>query len=665
MAYGMNPGMIDEETPEERRMRLLAEMNPFTPRAGMGEQGSIGSSGSAFGFMPQGMLSSGQTFNTPERGTFVDPGAPPSAGPAWRDPGSDGPGTVYQDPPTPGILSTKMGESSKPELDGILFGGTRSAGGMDALAAAKNRDSMQSGPEVAAPGINLMGANGSDRNNVPRSPDAPANAPSIVANPFGPTPAPASPAPPAGAPSSFPTPPRTTTPARQPRAIVEGGAPAISPPPIAPGAPAAGQAASPRAAGAAILPPPQAAAVADGLSRTPGSPDAMNWLKENADLFIGIGAGLLSGKNIGEGILHGLKMANESKVASAKEKELLRRNQTEQLQTATYAAMVKQAYGDKVTPEQAIAIAQTPAMMNEVFKSQFPSEQWQQQGGQNGQPGYLRNARTGDIKSDPSRPGPDAATKETVDLTTPEERRAHGIPESDKGLYKWSKETGLQAVGQAKMYPSPEEAAQTKANTARVESQTGMLDALAKKRMQAQGQVGLLNRLDELMGQIDTGAKTQALENFRKATGIALDANASKVQAASATAEKMALGLHESGTGTITDRDMESFRQQIPSLMGTPEGNRLVSETLHGIAEHHKDATDIAARWQTGKLSPEQATDALLNLKDPFSRMREYQAARTPEATTAAPGGAAAPAAGPTPSAAGVRIYDPRTRTFR
>lgn len=642
MAYGPNLGAIDEETPEERRMRLLAEMNPFTPRPGMGEQGTIGSSGSAFGFMPQGMLSAGDTFNTPERGTYVDPGAPRSAGPAWRDPGSDGPSTVYQDPPSPGILSTKVGETSKPELDGILFGGTRSAPGMDAIMAAKPRESMQTGPEVTAPGINVTGANGSDRTNVPRSPDAPAN---TVPNPFAPG---------AAAPAtSF------QTPSRQARAVVTGGVPTPSPSAPAPSAPAAGMAASPKAAGAAILPPPVAAAAADGLSRTPGSPDAMNWLKENADLFIGLGAGLLSGKNIGEGILHGLKMANESRVASAKEKELLRKNQSEQLKTATYAAMVKQAY-PQVSAEQAIVIAQTPAMMNEVFKSQFPSEQWQQQGGEAGQPGFLKNVRTGDIKADPSRPGPDAATKETKDLTTPEERRAHGIPDSDKGLYKWSKETGLQAVGQARQYPSPDEAAQTEERKARISGATGSLNKLADQRLQTQGQIGMLNRLDELLGQIDTGAKTQALENFRKSTGIALDKNADKVQAASAAAEKIALGLHESGTGTITDRDMESFRQQIPSLMGSPEGNKLVSDTLRGVAEHHRDAADIAAQWRAGKISVEKAQEELGSLQDPFSRMRQYQAARQPAAATPS-----APAAAAPPSVGSVRIYDPATRTFR
>lgn len=640
MAYGVGypPDEMDE-SPEERRMRLLAEMNPFRPRPGMGENGSIGSSGTAFGLMPQGMLSSGETYNDPERGTYVDPGTPMSAGPAWRDPGSDGPPTVYQDPPAAGILATKVGEPSKPELDGILFGGTRSAPGMNALMDAKPRDSMAAGPEVSLPGMSVTGANGSDRTNVPRSPDMPVNV-----------------APPAtsatvAAPGSVPTPQRA-----RPRAIVEGGTtPSAAATPGGPGASAAAL----RAPGPALS-PPMAAAAADGLSRTPGSPDAMSWLRENADLFIGLGAGLLSGKNIGEGILHGLKMANESRVASAKERELLKKNQAAQLQTATYAAMVKQAYGDKVTNEQAIAIAQTPAMMNEVFKSQFPSEAWQQQGGEGGQPGYLKNVRTGDIKSDPSRPGAPDAGKETKDLTTPEERRAHGIPDSDKGLYKWSKETGLQAVGQARQYPTPEEAATTEERKARISGATGSLNKLADQRLQTQGQIGMINRLDELLGQIDTGAKTQALENFRKATGIALDKNADKVQAASAAAEKIALGLHEAGTGTITDRDMESFRQQIPSLMGTPEGNKLVSDTLRGVAEHHRDAAEIAARWRGGKVSVDQAQEALSGLKDPFARMREYQAARQPAAPGA--GAATAPAPGP---AAGVRIWDPTTRSFR
>lgn len=627
MSYGVDFGMVDEETPEERRMRLLREMNPFTPRPNMGEQGSI-DSGFPMGMAPQGGFQ-------PDRPAWQDvqPRAPAVAGPAWRDPGSDGPPNPYKDPPVGGLLATKTGEPPKPEMDGILFGGTRSTPGFDALASAQPRASLQTGPEVTAGGIDVTGANGSDRNNVPRSPDTPANA-----------------MPPA--PGSVPTPSRSA-----PRAVVIGGT--TPPAPVTTARPA-GAAPSQAPAGSFTLPQPQAAAVADGLSRQPGSPDAMNWLKENSDLFIALGAGLLSGKNIGEGILMGLRAANEGKVASAKQKELDRKNQAAQLQTATNAAMVKQAYGDKVSNEQAIVIAQTPAMMNEVFKSQFPSEQWQQVAGQNGQPGYLRNARTGDIKSDPSQPGASTPDEVSQDLVTPEQRRAHGIPESDKGLYKWSQKSGLQGVGQAKQYPSPEEAAQTAERTARISGATGSLNKLADQRLQTQGQIGMLNRLDELLGQIDTGGKTQALENFRKSTGIALDKNADKVQAASAAAEKIALGLHEAGTGTITDRDMESFRQQIPSLMGTPEGNKLVSDTLRGVAEHHRDAAEVAAKWRSGKMSLDQAQEAMGSLKDPFARMRDYQASRTPAAPAGAPAGA------PAPSASGpVRIYDPKTRSFR
>ena len=80
----------------------------------------------------------------------------------------------------------------------------------------------------------------------------------------------------------------------------------------------------------------------------------MNWLKENADLFIGLGAGLLSGKNIGEGIMMGLKMANESKTTSAKQKEADRKNMLANLKLSTDAAMVKQAF-PQLSAEQAEA----------------------------------------------------------------------------------------------------------------------------------------------------------------------------------------------------------------------------------------------------------------------------------------------------------------------
>jgi hypothetical protein len=310
-----------DETPEERRMRLLAEMgSPFLGNRRDADLGTV-DSGGVFGMGPQGFQ--------------IQPDAP-GLGAAWLDPGqrAGGSGVAYQDPPrtAPGASDmpveqaprlgnyfSKPGEPPAPEHDGILYNGTRSPMGRDVLAKETPTTAIPAGPIASPDDINVQGANNQDRTNAPRSADAPKTA----------------------APAGLPT---------MAGALGTGPAGAFAATPPRVGASGAETPAAP-----AVLSQPQAAAAADGLSRKPGSPAAMTWLQDNADLFIALGAGLLSGKNIGEGIIQGLHLANEQKSTSAKQKLLDEKNQAENLKRASHAAALMKAFPGQFTAETALA----------------------------------------------------------------------------------------------------------------------------------------------------------------------------------------------------------------------------------------------------------------------------------------------------------------------
>jgi hypothetical protein len=385
-----------DETPEERRMRLLAEMgSPFLGNRRDADLGTV-DSGGVFGMGPQGFQ--------------IQPDAP-GLGAAWLDPGqrAGGSGVAYQDPPrtAPGASDmpveqaprlgnyfSKPGEPPAPEHDGILYNGTRSPAGRDVLAKETPTAAIPAGPIASPDDINVQGANNQDRTNAPRSADAPKTA----------------------APAGLPT---------MAGALGTGPAGAFAATP-----PRVGAAGAETPSAPAVLSQPQAAAAADGLSRKPGSPAAMTWLQDNADLFIALGAGLLSGKNMGEGIIQGLRLANEQKTTSAKQKLEAEKNQAEQLKKASHAAVLQKAFG--MTPEMAIASADDADLVKRAQQQVFPDPKdpaWQRTTLPNGQV-ILQNKETGDQKA---APGEEAGADRP--LTDPAERAKWGIQPDDKKAY--------------------------------------------------------------------------------------------------------------------------------------------------------------------------------------------------------------------------------------
>jgi hypothetical protein len=377
------------ETPEERRLRLLAEMgSPYLGNRPDADLSPV-ASGGPLGLMPQGYSPQSDTSSPPMLGTpWVDPGQTPG-----------GSGVAYQDPPQEpaprlGNLFSKPQEPSQPELDGLLFNGTRSMPGRGVLSQATPDAAIPAGPIASPDDINVTGANGQDRSNAPRSPDMPKTA-AIAAAPAGPAMAPAAPRV-AGAPVPS-----------------EDAAPAAKTPSLP------------------ALPQPQVAAAADGLSRKPGSPAAMTWLQDNADLFIALGAGLLSGRNIGEGIIQGLKLANDQKTTNAKLKQEAEKNMAENLQRAAHARVLQQAFPN-MSSEQAIASSADADLVKRAQQMVYPDAKdpsWQRTTLPDGTP-ILENKDTGDRKLD-RRQAPDKDRP----LTDPAERAKWGIDPTDKKPY--------------------------------------------------------------------------------------------------------------------------------------------------------------------------------------------------------------------------------------
>jgi hypothetical protein len=660
-------GYIDyesEETPEERRMRLLAEMgSPYLGNRRDADLGTVDSSG-AFGFMPQGYSPQPDAAGLSMLGSpYLDPGqASGGSGAPWldpgqrvpgsyRDPGSDyvdpgtvqgGSGTPYTDPPPRlGNLFSKPQEPAAPEQDGILFNGTRSPAGLGVLGQATPDAAIPSGPIASPADVNLQGANGQDRSNAPRSPDAPQTAAPMglpsMAGGIG------------GSAAAYAA--RTPQPGAAPSAAGddEEDAPAAK-------TPAGKTPASPS------LPPPQAAAAADGLSRKPGSPAAMTWLQDNADLFIAIGAGLLSGKNMGEGIIQGLRLANESKTTNAKLKLEAEKNQAENLRKAASSALLQKAFG--MSPDVAIASAENADLVKRAGQIVFPdpeSADWVRTTDANGTE-ILRNKKTGDEKPAPKAEKVAAKMRPATAADLPVGQ--------DPARFQVNTETDrVEPISGTEPKLSPQEEADKKARELKITGGGTRLNKLAEGRIEAQTASSMADYAQELLSGIEPGLKTGALSKLAQ-YGVHLDSNADKVQAAQAVLRRMA-ALQRTAGGDQSNYELQALEAQVPSLIGTKEGNQAILDTMKSQAKYLDDASRIAAEYQTDpKMGQEEALRRIGQLPDPFTRMKQYAAERGAAAAPAAnPGSAPAPGPGPsaTAPASGARVpmYDPKTRTFR
>jgi hypothetical protein len=627
-----------------------------------------------FGFAPQGFTPQPSSITGLGSSPYLDPGQDAGPNPPWLDPGQSaaGSGTPYAEPPPRlGNLFSKPQEPPAPEQDGLLFNGTRSPAGRGVLARETPDAAIPAGPIASPDDINVTGANGQDRSNAPRSPDMPK------------TEAPGNISPIEVRPPSLPSmagglglgsagqygnrPPRVSVvPTPSAGTGDEEGDTAPAKPTSSPSQPAA-PGATPG------LAQPQAAAIADGLSRKPGSPAATNWLAENADMFIAIGAGLLSGKNIGEGIIQGLKLANDQKATSAKAKVEAEKNMAENLKRAAHAAALQKAFG--MTPDMALAQSEDADLVKRAQQQLYPDpKDTSDQGRAITTP--EDKAAAGIRPDDPlnywQMPGkrPEPIGNLPPDKEGFRKATAADVPAgADPARFQVSTKTGrVEPIGATEPKLSAQEEADKKARELKITGGGARLNKLAEGRIEAQTGSAMADYAEELLGGIEPGLKTGALAKAAQ-YGIHLDKNADKVQAAQAVLRRMA-ALQRTAGGDQSNYELQALEAQVPSLIGTKEGNRAILDTMKAQAKYLDDASRIAAEYQTSpSMRQEEALQKISELPDPFTRMKQYQAARGAAAAPVANPGASSPVApgvGAADAAGGaVPLFDRSGRRIR
>lgn len=95
--------------------------------------------------------------------------------------------------------------------------------------------------------------------------------------------------------------------------------------------------------------------------------------------------------------------------------------------------------------------------------------------------------------------------------------------------------------------------------------------------------------------------------------------NASSVQLASAMINKLVPQQRPAGSGAMSDADLELFKQSLPQLQGTADGNAMIVETMRGLATYKRDMGMIASRAMAGEITQSAALEQMRALPDPLA----------------------------------------------
>lgn len=243
---------------------------------------------------------------------------------------------------------------------------------------------------------------------------------------------------------------------------------------------------------------------------------------------------------------------------------------------------------------------------------------------------------------------------------TPEERAAYSVPDGQPAY--------MNSKGEPKFGPASTkitnsigavEGEYAKANGKAISER---FSKIVEEGDAAQQEAGAIARLKELGGSIKNMGAGAALQARLAEYGIKVGENVSEIEAYGAIIDKLTPQQRAPGSGATSDFDAKMFKNSLPGLIRTPQGNALILETMEALNTFKRQRADIVAEAMALNEKPADVMKRLKELPDPFAAFKEARkTAPSMPATPAAPGATAAPSAdGWRDLGGGVRIREKR-----
>jgi hypothetical protein len=133
---------------------------------------------------------------------------------------------------------------------------------------------------------------------------------------------------------------------------------------------------------------------------------------------------------------------------------------------------------------------------------------------------------------------------------------------------------------------------------------------------QAQRSLGQINTLEAALQRAPSGA-AGSLMNIASNIGIKTEGS-SDIELANSIISQLVPQQRPPGSGVMSDADLELFKQSLPRLINSREGNQMIVNTMRSIAEYDIARGQVARRLQMGEITPQQAAQEYNALGNPI-----------------------------------------------
>lgn len=154
-------------------------------------------------------------------------------------------------------------------------------------------------------------------------------------------------------------------------------------------------------------------------------------------------------------------------------------------------------------------------------------------------------------------------------------------------------------------------------NEAFAKSDVEVLTAVTNAGLAAQQNLVRIGQLETLLQSAPQGA-TGALIRVAGDLGIAGEFT-DDVQAAQAIINQLVPMQRPPGSGQMSDRDVELFKQSVPRIINQPGGNALILSTMRKIAEYDAQGAQIVQQLRSGEIDRQTAMQMLLQRQNPLA----------------------------------------------
>lgn len=135
-----------------------------------------------------------------------------------------------------------------------------------------------------------------------------------------------------------------------------------------------------------------------------------------------------------------------------------------------------------------------------------------------------------------------------------------------------------------------------------------------------------LDRLSSLLAESNVSGNEAALRQILSdATGFNFQGDVE--QGIVALISKMIPEQREAGSGPLSDKDINMFRDSLPRLRNTPGGNAIIIETMRGLNEYRMKLGDISHDVLTGKIHRNEGLSRVRALGPPIKNAAKIRSA--------------------------------------